>query len=110
MSITPAEIAELRRLYEAATKGPWSASTFQVYGDHRTQIAHTGMGQLPVHRGDEAVANASFIAAAKTAFPALLDALEARVERWRPIETAPKDGETVLAASPPPPPPPEGGR
>lgn len=54
------------------TPGPWRSSTFQVYAASGDRVAHTGVGQLPPRRSQEAVNNARLIAAA----PELLAALK----------------------------------
>lgn len=64
--------AKLRALADAATPGPWNrdADGVSVYIDVRFAIC------------DASGADANFIAAARTAVPALLDEIE-RVERER---------------------------
>lgn len=67
--------AELRRLDAAATPGPWTVTPMG------------GIEQLHAdYDGNTDVADANFIAAARTAVPALLDALEqaeARIQAVR---------------------------
>lgn len=61
--MTPDRLAELKRLCEAATPGPWEANMDQVWCD----------GWLAdVHRDE----NAAFIAAARTALPGLIAEVE----------------------------------
>lgn len=72
--MTP-DLAELRRLAESATPGPW----FPV--DH-TDVWNDATFITGCHRGgvgvdwDEMIANAAFIAAAREAVPALLDQID----------------------------------
>ena len=86
--MSPEERAELRALAEAATAGPWEA---QVLGSEgyavRAEPIPVGKGSMTrrprVARcghedWDTDKANAAFIAAARTAVPALLDALDER--------------------------------
>lgn len=74
--VTPEQIAEWRRLAEAATPGPWSAPVetgpTEVHG--ATPVAITSLVHSVAEKHD-----ARFIAAAREAVPALL----AEVERLR---------------------------
>lgn len=100
--ITPDERAEWRALADAATPGPWEASIDDLTDEinvvhdqeYRAWVAHTGMPGGPY-----AQESAEFIAAARTAVPRLLDALDtadAEVARLRE-EAAPvrPDRETI---------------
>lgn len=79
--LSPARIAELRGLCEAATPGPWS----HMYDANEVVRWWDDYGNTPVADVEferarteaEGVANAAFIAAARTALPEALDALEA---------------------------------
>lgn len=70
--MTPAEIAQLRALAEAATCGPWEA------GPEGGSVLSPNMG--PMHgrlvAGQTYPKDAAFIAACRTAVPALLDEVE----------------------------------
>lgn len=77
--ITPDERAEWRALADAAFPGPWEASIDDLTDEinvvhdqeYRAWVAHTGMPGGPYAQAD-----ADFIAAARTAVPRLLDALD----------------------------------
>ena len=91
----------LRALVDGATEGPWVMETMRhVYvgnrADGRTSglwsIVHTSdddLGDLTEAARDRVMNDAAFIAAARTAVPALLDALAeregevARLRRWK---------------------------
>lgn len=81
-SPTDAQIAELRRLAEAATPGPWhdgAAGNFRVYGPDGRDV-HSGPIAEVAHRRDPTTrrSNAAYIAAANPqAVLALLDDLQA---------------------------------
>ena len=88
--MTPEEIAALRSLAEAATPGPWLAAVGTGPKRRKQQYAVLGVeslrgqgekGALAVFAGlnDRRADDAEFCAAARTAVPALLDAL-ARAE------------------------------
>lgn len=95
---TPTDIAELRRLHEAATKGEWVApdsgddclyASAEMMGPRRP-IAH--FVRLP---------NRKFIAAAHNALPALLDELEAAREAlsqiyWKSIKLGEDRGDSTV--------------
>jgi len=113
----PIDIAELRRLLEAATPGPWRAVPL---GGSSTVLTETrprrNDTRIPAYAyGDEHCLaypfieedlrarwdfvcfshdDARLIAAMRRTLPALLDRIEA--ETWQPIETAPKDGSWFL--------------
>lgn len=83
--MTPDERARLRALADAATPGPWEFQPWSTHplpdGDYRASIllanaAHDGeiVRELGNQDGD-------FVAAARTAVPALLDALDAETLR-----------------------------
>lgn len=75
--ITDAEIAELRRLCEKATAGPWytdhEGGPLRMYPDYRSGCS------LPLTDN-----NKDFIAASRTALPRLLDELVALRAALRP--------------------------
>ena len=78
---TPAERAELRALAEAATPPPWSARREVVEDLHWGPVGSTlldGPKRNLFAVAGMPLADAEFIAAARTAVPALLDALEER--------------------------------
>lgn len=86
--ITTEQIAELRRLCEAATPGPWVRSKygFNIL-THDSELStctqrYTGDKKPTEEEMAVMVANAAFIAAARTALPALLDEVE-RMQRER---------------------------
>lgn len=89
-------IAEIEALANAATPGPWEGHESRVY---------VPGGGFSFHGMPNAAANAHFIAACRTAIPALLTTVrkqQAEIERlralteWRPIESAPKDGRRLI--------------
>jgi hypothetical protein len=91
--VTPAERAQLRKLADAATPGPWRPGQ---YDDHKGEwhdstwfdVRHITADDRTVIVGQSdaadnlptKVADAAFIASARTAVPALLDAVE-RLEK-----------------------------
>lgn len=79
MSITPEQMGEWKRLCEAATPGPWEAKD---YGSEAELVC--GRGGLYAYwidpMGDFRAEDARFIAASRTALPALLAEVE-RLER-----------------------------
>ena len=87
------DVAELRRLAEAATPGPWAAR----YGVSWEARVCTTTGSLA---DVDSTANAELIVAAVNALPALLDAaaerdaLAAKVERVRELHKSSGDAET----------------
>jgi hypothetical protein len=79
--MTPARIAELRALCEAATAGPWRVSmtgySVKSNDDDAPTIAIPhGVSVLTSKQIDRWLANAEFIAAARTALPDALDEIE----------------------------------
>lgn len=106
--MTPEQLAAWKRLAEAATPGEWTQ-----------RLANDGTGDRGIkapskrnviaecfadmdYDGERALsgckANAAFIAASRTALPALIaevERLRAEAE-WRDIATAPRDGTPVL--------------
>lgn len=98
MSVTPEERAEWRRLADAATTGPWEAYGITVAartdpGDCMGCSGLLSPAHLPenhiVEVAEANIPDARFIAAAREAVPALLDALDAadaeldRLHSWR---------------------------
>ena len=89
-------IAERRRFEQAATEGPWEAGTGD--GDPRPHVWTSRSSGcvaeityvVPNDYGDVRPADAEFIAAARTALPRALDALEA-------VLAMHVDGEVVRA-------------
>ena len=86
-------LAELRRLAEAATPGPWAAR-YGVSWEARVCATTGSLADV------DSTANAELIAAAVNALPALLDAaaerdaLAAKVERVRELHKSSGDAET----------------
>ena len=87
------DVAELRRLAEAATPGPWAAR-YGVSWEARVCATTGSLADV------DSTANAELIAAAVNALPALLDAaaerdaLAAKVERVRELHKSSGDAET----------------
>ena len=90
--LTP-DLAELRRLAEAATQGPWAAR-YGVSWEARVCATTGSLADV------NSTANAELIAAAVNALPGLLDAaaerdaLAAKVERVRELHKSSGDAET----------------
>ena len=90
--MTP-DLAELRRLAEAATQGPWAAR-YGVSWEARVCATTGSIADV------NSTANAELIAAAVNALPGLLDAaaerdaLAAKVERVRELHKSSGDAET----------------
>ena len=84
MTPTAPDLAELRRLAEAATQGPWAAR-YGVSWEARVCTTTSSLADV------DSTANAELIAAAVNALPGLLDAaaerdaLAAKVERVRAL-------------------------
>lgn len=106
MTVTPEMIAELRRLCEAATPGPWESrfrdGDFALTGPATEWVVlfpspqTSGFGIIAY---DERRANQRFIAASRTALPALLDALEAERARVKEMEAGLKETLRMLEAA-----------
>lgn len=77
--MTENERADLRRLHEAATPGPWvhttDAMTGSEWGYIRPGVSAAPLAQMWRNHG-RLMPDAEFIAAARTAVPALLDEVE----------------------------------
>lgn len=73
---TPEKRAELRRLADAATPGPWEAESYDTDGWRGVIWGDTGAEGAPRLGADMPLADAKFCAAARTAVPALLDEVE----------------------------------
>ena len=90
--LTP-DLAELRRLAEAATQGPWAAR-YGVSWEARVCATTGSLADV------NSTANAELIVAAVNALPGLLDvaaerdALAAKVERVRELHKSSGDAET----------------
>lgn len=86
--------SELRRLCEAATPGPWRLHKHahaHVTSGGGENVANCGGAQRNFDREQQfsqQIDNATFVAAARTALPALLDALEAAEARERRLRDA----------------------
>lgn len=103
VELSPAGLAKLRALCEAATPGPWHLGG---QWDGKTHAVNDGYDlgvadAYPSRVGNEPlVANARLIAAARTALPALLDALEReRAENARLKEALRPFGEYLDTAA-----------
>lgn len=85
---------ELRRLCEAATPGPWTLDPCDgEFGFVRSGIVWTAQNDSAAFSGTDFIQakteeDAAFIAAARAAVPALLDALEAAEARERRLREA----------------------
>lgn len=105
--VTPDQLAELRRLAEAATPGPWESShNVDPPSDdnyHPNNPNREGRGEGPTITGTYrdvkamAAADAAFIAAARTAVPALCAEVERLTAQVAELE-AERDvmSETIL--------------
>lgn len=90
--ITPEQRAELRRLHEAATPGPWSKRGSGVY-------FHNSWPYAPVVDDDRiGPENALLIAAARNALPALLDAADERDALRERLAEVTRDRDALLSA------------
>ena len=93
MTPTTPDLAELRRLAEAATPGPWAAR-YGVSWEARVCATTGSLADV------DSTANAELIAAAVNALPGLLDAaaerdaLAAKIERIRALHKSSGDAET----------------
>lgn len=98
--ITAEELAELRRLHEAATPGPWTsrkaymdtdgAFDYGIVGhvDGELRVIAETFGRVAVSKFPPAKESAEFIAAARNALPRLLD----EIERLRAVIRATHEG------------------
>ena len=79
--LTPETVAELRRLLDAATPGPWmvgdEGDDVAVIVDEGDEFSSIQIA-ADLHQGDDGLTDARLIAAAVNALPALLDAAEER--------------------------------
>ena len=78
MSAERIDLAELRRLHEAATPGPWEQSIAGIEGDN--YVAGTGPWHRVTFNESASMYDATLIAAARNALPALLAVVEAALE------------------------------
>jgi hypothetical protein len=74
---TAAQLAEWGDLAETATPGPWTSEGERIYGPGGRRVASVALGARA--DPDTVLATAAFLAAARTALPALL----AEVRRLR---------------------------
>lgn len=79
--MTPEQIAEARKIIEAATPGPWSA--FKKHKYHETPVILAGSPRVKngiyvcaCSGGDDGMDDANFIAVARTLLPQALDEIE----------------------------------
>lgn len=119
MTLTPEQLAEWRKACEKATPGPWHTYMAEVHRAHvndaygvipechgvderRNRIAglHNTTGEV-----NQEIRNASFIAVARTALPALLDEVESlrakladyEARGWAPAKTYRERAEAAEA-------------
>lgn len=93
------DIKKLRELLEAATPGPWyEYQDGQAWKYPLDEVSRYNNECLVDTSGRDDKSkeekDLALIVAAINSLPSLLDELEAR--QWQPIETAPKDGSSVL--------------
>lgn len=62
------DIEALEALSDAATRGPWIADGWEIYTENRDWVAES----CDIDNESQAIANGSFIAAARSAIPALI--------------------------------------
>lgn len=94
--MTAVELKELRALCEAATKGEWFADDHDSDGNAHVW-GSDGDGICKTNNPTDADANAAFIAAARTAVPALLDEVERLRAALATIERSGAPGGSILA-------------
>lgn len=88
-SMSRTDLAELRRLWEAAKKGQWLADDREVYSDcSGGNIVANRPDAVNWESGEKWTANAAFISAAHNALPSLLDELEAARKELRRLTQA----------------------
>lgn len=76
--MTPLDVEAARALIAAATPGPWATGCW--HDDNAVGSVVPGIGMIaPCGDGEQAHADAAFIAAARDGWPAALDALEEAV-------------------------------
>lgn len=102
--------AELRRLCEAATPGPWDVEPVRGHCEDYVVTRHEDHQQKPWgrligefnfnagHAKQNYSNDAKFVAAARTAIPALLDALDAAEARERKLREAMRALQSAAAA------------
>lgn len=93
MTAHPIDTEALRRFADAATPGPWVVKTCEPCAEHGREDIQIWdeRGQIPIAQwmdeiDPDAGADAEFIAAAREAVPALLDALAAAEHRIARLE------------------------
>lgn len=99
-ALTPDDLARIEELAEKATPGPWNAGGYSDYpGDEGSAITAGAEGTME-ERGiayaveyswttpESCKADAEFIAAARTAVPALVAGVRSRDERIAELEAA----------------------
>lgn len=75
--MTPARIAELRALADAATPGPWDGTDYSVSGQTDGRSQFVAAVSCEVYDSNPRYAqDSAFIASARTAVPELLDEVE----------------------------------
>lgn len=98
--MTPERIAEIRRLAEAATKGPWLIEPGQKIDEIYIVDAPTDGRIARMWNGRTCrEANAEFIAVARNALPELLDEVERLRARCERLEKVREAAEAYCAAS-----------
>ena len=99
--LTPKTLAELRRLLDEATPGPWHAWDRGIGYEVHTEVEHNPIRCDPLNSGFRETfggPDAQLIVAAVNALPALLDAAAERdalaeaVERVRALPVGPPSG------------------
>lgn len=102
-------IAELRELYKILPQEQWDAHYDNDVGkndEYFVEWYECGPVKVDIYFGDGerevAEATAKLIATMRNNITALLDyiaELEKQIPKWQPIETAPKDGRTIMVYS-----------